>query len=304
MNIITKTNLPGLTLLARGKVRELYDFGDHLLMVATDRLSAFDVVFSQGIPNKGKALTQLSIFWFQLLEEMGFKHHFITADTKNILKLAKEQGADLSDCVNQFEGRCMVVQKLKILPVECIVRGYIVGSGWKDYQKTGAVCGIKLPDDLELCEQLPTPIFTPSTKAEHGNHDENISFNQMIEIVGEEIALKMKELSIAVYNAAANYASKYGILIADTKFEIGLDQENNLVLADEVLTPDSSRFWSVDNYQIGRNQSSFDKQIVRDYIETTDWNKEPPAPKLPTEIITKTTEKYNEVVNLLTTNLV
>jgi phosphoribosylaminoimidazole-succinocarboxamide synthase len=272
----------------RGKVRDMYDLGDRLLMVATDRLSAFDWVFPNGVPDRGRVLTQISRFWF---ETLGERHHMLSTDLADV---------DLPPDANraELEGRSMLCRKTQPAPIECVVRGYLVGSGWKDYQQTGAVCGIRLPAGLQLCEKLPEPIFTPATKAQTG-HDENISFAQAAEMVGEADAAELRERSLALYRRGAEYAEKRGILLADTKFEWGrIDGE--WILIDEALTPDSSRFWPADQYKPGRNQPSFDKQFVREYLETTAWDKNSPPPPLPDEIIRKTREKYIEAYERLT----
>lgn len=295
---LLSTDLPGVTLLNRGKVRDVYAVDDaRLLFVATDRISAFDVVMPNGIPDKGRVLTQISLFWFQQLQNLVHSHqvrnHLISANVgvyPSYLKAFRDQ----------LEGRSMLVKKLSMVPVECIVRGYLAGSGWKEYQKSGTVCGIKLPEGLRESDQLPEPIFTPSTKAENG-HDINISPAEATRIVGERLARQMEETSLAIYKAAAEYARNRGIIIADTKFEFGIDTGGgNLVLADEVLTPDSSRFWDIKKYEPGRSQESFDKQYLRDYLETLDWNKEPPAPTLPDEVVQMTRAKYLEAYLRLT----
>ncbi len=280
-------NLP---LVHKGKVRDIYNVDDqHLLFVTTDRLSAFDVVFNQTIPNKGRVLTQVSNFWFEKTKNI-VPNHLSKVCLSEVLN---------DDQVAQLEGRAIVVKKLKPLPVEAIVRGYLIGSGWKDYQASGSVCGIDLPKDLQMASKLPKALFTPSTKAAVGDHDENIDFAQTVKLLGKEMAEQVKDTAIALYQFASDYALKRGIIIADTKFEFGLDQNNCLTLMDEALTPDSSRFWSRDGYQIGSSPKSFDKQIVRDYLETLDWDKTPPAPTLPQSIINKTAQKYQQVQNLL-----
>lgn len=297
-NPLLQTDLPGISLVSRGKVRDVYAIDDaRLLFVATDRISAFDVVMPNGIPDKGKVLTQISLFWFQRLRDVVrsqiVRNHLISANTS-------VYPSKLKPFQSQLDGRSMLVRRLKIVPIECIVRGYLAGSGWKEYQKSGTVCGIKLPEGLRESDKLPQPIFTPSTKAESG-HDMNISPAQAAEIVGQRIARQLEELSLALYQAAADYARMRGIIIADTKFEFGIDVDGgNIVLADEVLTPDSSRFWDVETYEPGRPQDSFDKQFVRDYLETLDWNKEPPGPVLPDEVVEKTRAKYLEAYQRLT----
>ena len=284
MEIVTKTDLP-LKAFSRGKVRDTYELpGGNLLMVASDRLSAFDVVFPDGIPCKGKVLTQLSLFWFQKLSSVVDNH------------LISDQPPD--GLPSYLQGRTMVVKRVKIIPLECVVRGYMAGSGWKDYQKTGEICGIKLPPGLKNASRLPQPIFTPSTKAEKG-HDENIGEESARKAVGDETFEKVRELSLAIYAAAADYARTRGIILADTKFEFGM-HNGKIILADEVLTPDSSRYWPAASYKEGVSPPSYDKQFVRDYLETTSWGKKPPAPALPAEVIKKTTDKYVEAYETLT----
>jgi phosphoribosylaminoimidazole-succinocarboxamide synthase len=271
-------------------VRDIFDLGDKLLFVASDRISAFDVVLPQGIPDKGAVLAQTSVFWFGRMEGV-IANHLISADPADF----PEELAPYSDVLR---GRSMLVRKAEVLPVECVVRGYIAGSGWKDYRSSGAVCGIKLPEGMRESEMLPEPIFTPATKEETG-HDMNISFTEMEGIVGSEMAGRLRDVSIEIYSRARDYAAERGIIIADTKFEFGLSS-GQLLLIDEVLTPDSSRFWPADRYEPGRGQPSYDKQYVRDYLETLDWDKTPPAPDLPDEIVTRTREKYLEAYRLLT----
>jgi len=286
------TEIPALSLVTRGKVRDIYNVDEaRLLFVATDRISAFDVIMPNGIPDKGRVLTQISLFWFEKLRAIA-KNHLITADVRTYPPI-------LRPYADQLEGRSMLVRRVQIQPIECIVRGYLSGSGWKEYQKNGSVCGIKLPSGLRESDKLPEPIFTPSTKAESG-HDQNISLPQAALIVGERLALQLQETSIKLYQAAADYARTRGIIIADTKFEFGLDAGGNLILADEVLTPDSSRFWDAATYEPGRAQDSFDKQFVRDYLETLDWKKEPPGPVLPDEVVEGTHAKYLEAYQRLT----
>jgi phosphoribosylaminoimidazole-succinocarboxamide synthase len=286
---LLQIELPGIKKIKSGKVREVFDLGDRLLFVATDRISAFDCVMPNGIPRKGEVLTQISDFWFNQTATFQQNH------------LLSKPGDPLPDRLKPYENtlrrRSMIVKKAKPLVIECVVRGYVAGSGWKDYQKTQAICGIKLPAGLQESAELPEPIFTPATKAETG-HDENISFEEAIRLLGADIAEQAKSASLKIYNFAREYARKRGIIIADTKFEFGL-YEGNLLLIDEVLTPDSSRFWPTDKYQPGRSQPSFDKQFVRDYLETLDWNKQPPAPALPPEIVRKTQEKYLEAFERL-----
>jgi phosphoribosylaminoimidazole-succinocarboxamide synthase len=288
--VLLRTDFPELELWAGGKVRDIYRVdNDRLLFIATDRISAFDYVLATGIPLKGKVLTQLSLFWFEFLEDLVHSH-LVTADVG-------QYPATLQPRANQLRGRSMLVTKADMVAVECVVRGYLSGSGWKDYQKTGAVCGIQLPAGLRDSDKLPQPIFTPASKAQTG-HDENISFDDMVKRVGPELSEKLRDLSLKIYQKAADYALTKGIIIADTKFEFGLTA-GGIVLADEVLTPDSSRFWPADRYQPGRAQDSFDKQYVRDYLEKIQWNKQPPAPALPADVTARTTEKYVEAYRRL-----
>jgi phosphoribosylaminoimidazole-succinocarboxamide synthase len=287
-----ETNLKSLPLLNRGKVRDVYGVGeDHLLIVTTDRLSAFDVILPDPIPGKGAVLTAVSNFWFERTADLVPNH--LAAMT---LEAAVPDAAERAE----IEGRAIVVRKLKALPVEAIVRGYLIGSGWKDYQKTGAVCGIALPAGLRMADKLPEPIYTPSTKAAVGDHDENIDFDKTVELLGEVLAKQVRDVSLAIYTSCAAYALERGIIIADTKFEFGLDNNGGLVLIDEVLTPDSSRFWPADSYQPGSSPASFDKQYVRDYLETLDWDKTAPGPSLPSDVIEKTADKYREAQQRLT----
>jgi phosphoribosylaminoimidazole-succinocarboxamide synthase len=289
---ILKTELDGLKLLRRGKVRDIYDMGENLLIVSTDRISAFDCVMPNGIPNKGKVLTQLAKFWFDMTKDI-VPNHIISCDVDDYPEEAKKH-ADV------LKGRSMRVKKADMQEVECIVRGYLAGSGWKDYQNTGKVCGIALPEGLKQAEKLPKVIFTPSTKAASG-HDENISEEKMMEIVGEELGTKLRDTSIAIYEKALAHAESRGIILADTKFEFGKIGDD-LLLIDEILTPDSSRFWPMDGYQVGSSPQSFDKQFVRDYLETLDWDKTPPAPELPPDIVAKTEAKYLEAFERITGN--
>jgi phosphoribosylaminoimidazole-succinocarboxamide synthase len=290
-SVLLQTDFPDLELFASGKVRDLYQLGaDHLLFVATDRISAFDFVLATGIPNKGRVLTQISLFWFDFLKDL-VPNHLVTADVSRF-------PAEVQKYSSQLRGRSMMVRRAEMFPVECVVRGHLSGSGWKEYKATGSVCGIKLPSGLRESEQLPEPIFTPATKATTG-HDENISFEQMSKLVEPEDARQLRELSLAIYNKAANYARQKGIIIADTKFEFGRTAAG-ITLADEVLTPDSSRFWPADKYEPGMSQQSFDKQYVRDYLEEIHWNKQPPAPALPAEVARRTSEKYVESYRRLT----
>ena len=287
-----QSDIKSLRLRHRGKVRDIYDVDDrHMLIVTTDRLSAFDVVLSDPIPGKGAVLTAMSNFWFNRMRHV-MPNQLTDVPLERVLKDPAER--------RQVEGRAVVVRKLRALPVEAIVRGYIVGSGWKEYQKSGTVCGIRLPAGLKEADRLPEPIFTPSTKADVGQHDENISFETAAEILGRDVADKVKNASISLYKECAAYALTRGIIIADTKFEFGLDEKGTLMLIDEVLTPDSSRFWPADQYRPGANPPSFDKQYVRDYLESLGWNKKAPAPKLPPEVIAKTAEKYREALMRLT----
>ncbi len=290
-NVLLRTDIPELELYASGKVRDVYRVdNEHLLFVATDRISAFDYVLATGIPNKGKVLTQLSLFWFDLLRDM-VPNHLVTADVERypaVLRPYKEQ----------LRGRSMLVVRADMVAIECVVRGYISGSAWKEYKQSGGVCGISLPSGLRESDQLPEPIFTPATKALSG-HDENISFERMAQQAGPALSRELRELSLKIYQTAADYARQRGIIIADTKFEFGRTA-GGLVLADEVLTPDSSRFWAADTYAPGSAQNSFDKQYVRDYLEEIRWNKQPPAPVLPAEVALKTSEKYLEAYRRLT----
>ena len=287
-----ESSIKSLPLLGRGKVRDMYAVGsDRLLIVTTDRLSAFDVVLPDPIPDKGRVLNELSNFWFRKLGHVVPNHlDGVAPDT--VVKGAEEAA--------QVRGRSVVAKKLKPLPIEAVVRGYLIGSGWKDYQKTGAVCGIPLPKGLQQADKLPEVIFTPATKAEVGAHDENISFAQVEKMIGKDLAARVRDVSIRLYREAADFARERGIIIADTKFEFGTDAEGNLVLIDEALTADSSRFWPVDQYRPGSSPPSFDKQYVRDYLETLDWNKTPPAPRLPADVIARTSEKYREALHRLT----
>jgi phosphoribosylaminoimidazole-succinocarboxamide synthase len=280
---VLDTDLTSLRRLARGKVRDVYEDGDRLLIVATDRISAFDVILPTGIQGKGRVLTQMSIFWFDFLRGI-VPNHFLSTDTSMLPA--------------KFEGRSMWVRRAEMFPVECVARGYLAGSGWKDYQSNQAVCGIPLPAGLRESDRLPRPIYTPATKAQVG-HDENISFERTVEMVGAKTAARLRDLTLELYNRAADYARERGIIIADTKFEFGLIG-GEITLADEVLTPDSSRFWPADSYEPGRAQPSYDKQYVRDYLESLHWNKQPPAPALPVEVARRTSEKYREAYRALT----
>jgi len=288
--VLLQTDFKDLELFRRGKVRDVYDLGDELLVVSTDRISCFDVVLPNGIPHKGEVLTSISLFWFSLLTDVT-EHHLITADVKRYPK-------EIQKYASQLQCRSMLVKKTKALPVECIVRGYLAGSGWKEYAQTGAVCGIDLPEGLLESSQLPQIIFTPSTKAEEG-HDQNVHQGYVDKLIGAQMSKKIADLSIAIYKKAADYALSRGIIIADTKFEFGL-LGDRVILIDEVLTPDSSRFWPRDLYKPGQGQPSFDKQFVRDYLESLDWDKKPPAPGLPDDIIERTSRKYLDAYRLLT----
>jgi phosphoribosylaminoimidazole-succinocarboxamide synthase len=289
--VLMRAEFPELELFASGKVRDIYQVGiDHLLFVASDRISAFDYVLATGIASKGHVLTQISLFWFDFLKEV-VPNHLVTADVERYPEEVKPYRAQLA-------GRSMLVRRAEMFPIECVVRGYLAGSGWKDYQATGAVCGIPLPAGLRESEELPEAIFTPATKATTG-HDENISFEAMCRLVDPEDARRLRDLSLAIYRRAADYARRQGIIIADTKFEFGRTAEG-ITLADEVLTPDSSRFWPADQYRPGMPQQSFDKQYVRDYLEHIRWNKQPPAPALPAEVAQKTSKKYIEAYRRLT----
>ena len=291
MSAVYESNLKSLRKIGKGKVRDIYAVdGDKMMIVVSDRLSAFDVVLSDPIPDKGRVLNELANFWFGKLGHV-VPNHLTGIDPESVVKGEEEKA--------QVRGRAIVVKKLKALPVEAVVRGYIIGSGWKDYQKTGAICGIALPKGLQQAQKLAEPIFTPATKAESG-HDENISFERMGEIVGQDTARKIRDISIRLYKEASDFAATKGIIIADTKFEFGLDDKGNVVLIDEVLTADSSRFWPADQYSVGVSPPSYDKQFVRDYLETLDWDKTPPAPKLPADVIARTSAKYREALEKLT----
>ena len=285
------SHIKSLPLLHSGKVREIYDIDDkHMLIVTTDRISAFDVIMPTPIPGKGAILNEVTQFWLHRLSHI-IPNHLSDLKLEDVLPDEKERA--------EVAGHAMVVKKLKALPIEAIVRGYIIGSGWKDYQATGAICGIQLPEGLQLADKLPEPIYTPSTKAAVGAHDENIDYTQSVELLGEELARQVRDVSLALYKEAADYALQRGIIIADTKFEFGLDEDGRLTLIDEVLTPDSSRFWPKDQYAPGSSPVSFDKQFVRDYLETLDWDKTAPGPELPEDIVKKTAEKYEQAKQLL-----
>lgn len=288
--MILETSLGDVELVGRGKVRDIYSLGDQLLIVASDRISAFDYILATGIPDKGRVLTQLSIFWFDFLKDVT-PTHFLTANVDEYPEV-------LQPYRDQLEGRSMLVKKARMMDVECVARGYLSGSGWKEYRAQRSVCGIALPDGLVESDRLPEPLFTPATKAQSG-HDENIPFARVEEMVGAEVAARLRDRTLAIYRKASDYAATRGLILADTKFEFGF-VDGELVLADEVLTPDSSRFWPADGYRPGGAQPSFDKQYVRDYLERIGWNKQPPAPALPADVAERTSEKYKEAYRLLT----
>lgn len=288
--VIRETNIENLELIGRGKVRDIYAIDDdHMLIITTDRLSAFDVVFEQGIPDKGRLLTEVSNFWFARSGDI-VRNHLTDLNLQDYLS---------ADDYQLLKSRSIIVRRLKTLPVEAIVRGYVIGSGWKDYQATGEICGIPLPAGLQQAAKLPEPIFTPSTKAAVGDHDINVSFKDTVNLIGEDKANQIKQISIQLYKMASAYALKRGIIIADTKFEFGVDANDEIVLIDEILSPDSSRYWPADSYRPGISPPSYDKQFIRDYLETLDWDKTPPAPQLPQEIIDKTRQKYQDVHDIL-----
>ena len=289
---VLETNMPTLNMVNRGKVRDIYDLGEHLLLVTSDRLSAFDVIMNEGIPKKGQVLNQISIFWFKRMADI-IPNHIVATEVSDF-------PAATHAYRDQLEGRSMLVKKARPLPIECIVRGDVSGSGWKEYQQQGSICGITLPEDLVESSRLEKPIFTPSTKAELGAHDENISFDEAVKLCGREIADRVSEISIEIYSRARDFAWDKGIIIADTKFEFGIMDDGSLLWIDEALSPDSSRFWPKASYQPGGPQPSFDKQFVRDYLETLDWNKQAPPPPLPDEIVAKTSEKYQDALFQLT----
>jgi phosphoribosylaminoimidazole-succinocarboxamide synthase len=292
MSALHESNLTSLKFLHRGKVRDLYEVdADHLLIVQTDRLSAFDVILPTPIPGKGEVLTAVSNFWFKKLANV-IPNHLSGIDPESVVKTEAEKA--------QVRGRAFVTKKLKPLPIEAIVRGYLVGSGWKDYKKTGTLCGLQLPAGMQEAQKLPQVLFTPSTKAAAGEHDENISFEEAKKLLGADMAEQVKNATVALYTQAAEYALTRGIIIADTKFEFGTDKAGKLYLIDEALTPDSSRFWPADQYKVGTNPPSFDKQFVRDWLETSGWNKQPPAPVVPADVLQKTADKYREAQRLLT----
>ena len=290
---LLETSIPDLKLHGRGKVRDIYAVGDDLLLVATDRISAFDYVLGSGIPDKGKVLTQLSAFWFERMGSL-VPHHMKTMNVD-------EYPAEARRYADQLQGRSMLCRRTRPVPIECVARGYLSGSGWKEYQQTGSVCGVKLPAGLRESDRLPEPIFTPATKATTG-HDENISFDEMAKLTGEPMAARLRDLTLSIYKKAADYARTRGIIIADTKLEFGT-VSGEIVLADEVLTPDSSRFWPLDTYEPGRAQPSYDKQYVRDYLESIHWNKQPPAPALPEDVAQRTSDKYKDAYRELTGNV-
>ena len=285
--------IQNLDLVAQGKVRDIYAIDeDHLLLVTSDRMSAFDVVLPNPIPKKGQVLTELSLFWFEQTESIVTNHLSNNFLIEDVIQNQSE--------IDYFKKRSMVVKRLHPLPIEAVVRGYLIGSGWKDYQANGSVCGIKLEDNLQMAAQLPEPIYTPATKAEFGEHDENISYATTVDILGESLAQRVKDLALTIYNYGVQHARERGIIIADTKFEFGLDENDKLYLIDEVLTPDSSRFWAIEDYQLGISPPSFDKQYLRDYLETLDWDKTAPGPELPPEIIENTAAKYKSAYDIIT----
>jgi len=290
-DIVLESNLPGLKMVNRGKVRDIYDLGEHLLIVTSDRLSAFDVIMNEGIPKKGQVLNQISIFWFSQMADI-IQNHIIATEVSDF-------PASTHAYRDQLEGRSMLVKKARPLPVECIVRGYVSGSGWKEYQQQGSICGIVLPENLLESAQLPEPIFTPSTKAAVGDHDENIPFGKAEELLGVELARKVRELALSVYKRGAEEAAGKGIIIADTKMEFGL-LDDEVILIDELLTPDSSRFWPAASYRVGESQQSLDKQYIRDYLLTLDWDQTDPGPELPPEVVAETGRRYREILDILT----
>ncbi len=288
---VAESNLKDLELIHRGKVRDVYAIDEqHLLMIATDRVSAFDVVFEQTLPGKGQLLTEVALFWFDHFKDQP--NHLVDLKLEDVLTDPEEYA--------QAKGRTMVCKRLRALPIEAVVRGHIIGSGWNDYKNTGAICGHQLPSGLEIAQKLDTPIFTPATKADVGDHDENIDFARTVDLIGQSLAEQVRETAISLYQRAASYAAKRGIIIADTKFEFGLDGNDQLVLMDEVLTPDSSRFWPAEQWTPGKNPPSFDKQVLRDYLNTLDWDKTAPGPQLPSDILTATLARYQEARDILT----
>lgn len=291
-DVLFESNIPDLKLLAKGKVRDIYDLNDnHLLIVTTDRLSAYDVVMSEPVPNKGRILTGISNFWFKMMEDIIPNH---------LTDIAIEKYIHDKNLIKQLDGRAIVVKKLKPLPIEAVARGYLIGSGWRDYQKTGTVCGISIQKNLQQAQKLPKTIFTPATKAASGDHDENIDFTVTCQLIGEDLAKSVRDITTRIYERAAHYANARGIIIADTKFEFGLDEDNNLFIIDEMLTPDSSRFWPKSDYVLGTSPPSYDKQFLRDYLDTLTWNKQSPGPKLPQSILEKTYTKYQQAYDILT----
>jgi phosphoribosylaminoimidazole-succinocarboxamide synthase len=291
-NVLFETSIPNLPLIGRGKVRDIYSVDDkHLLIVTTDRLSAYDVVLPDPIPGKGEVLTRISLFWFRMMADII---------DNQLTELTVDDVVDDKETCDLIRNQALVVKRLKPLPVEAVVRGYLIGSGWRDYLDTGQVCGIDLPKGMQQAEKLPETLFTPAYKAEAGEHDENISFDKVVELIGENLAKRVRDVSIEIYERAAAYARERGIIIADTKFEFGLDDEGRLHIIDEVLTPDSSRFWPMDEYKVGTSPPSFDKQFVRDYLDTLDWDKTPPGPELPAEVLEGTAAKYKEALQRMT----
>ncbi len=291
-DVLFESSIPELPLLGRGKVRDIYSIDDdHLLIVTTDRLSAYDVVMPDPIPGKGHVLTQISLFWFRMMADII---------DNQLTDLAVDDVVKDPETREQLRGRSLVVKRLKPLPIEAVVRGYLIGSGWRDYLETGQVCGIDLPKGLKLAQKLPQPLFTPASKAAAGDHDENISFDAVVDLIGEKLAQRVRDVSIEIYERAAAYALERGIIIADTKFEFGLDDEGRLHIIDEALTPDSSRFWPVDGYEVGISPPSFDKQFVRDYLDTLDWDKTAPGPELPADVLQQTGDKYREALKRMT----
>ncbi|NCF74585.1 MAG: phosphoribosylaminoimidazolesuccinocarboxamide synthase [Gammaproteobacteria bacterium] len=291
-DVLFETSIPDLPLIGRGKVRDIYSVDDHhLLIVTTDRLSAYDVVMPDPIPGKGEVLTRISLFWFRMMADII---------ANQLTELSVDDVISDKTICNSLRKQSLVVKRLKPLPIEAVVRGYLIGSGWRDYLDTGQVCGIDLPEGMQQAEKLPQTLFTPASKAEAGDHDENISFAQVVDLIGEKLATRVRDVSIQIYERAAAYALERGIIIADTKFEFGLDEEGRLHLIDEVLTPDSSRFWPIDEYEVGTSPPSFDKQFVRDYLDTLDWDKTAPGPDLPTELLDQTAAKYREALDRMT----
>ena len=291
-DVLFESSIPELPLLGRGKVRDIYNIDDnHLLIVTTDRLSAYDVVLPDPIPGKGHVLTQISLFWFRMMADI-IDNQLTNLTVDDVVKDPEAR--------EQLRGRSLVVKRLKPLPIEAVVRGYLIGSGWRDYLETGEVCGIDLPKGLKLAQKLPQPLFTPASKAAAGDHDENISFDAVVDLIGEKLAKQVRDVAIQIYERAAAYALERGIIIADTKFEFGLDDEGRLHIIDEALTPDSSRFWPVDGYEVGISPPSFDKQFVRDYLDTLDWDKTAPGPELPADVLQQTGDKYREALKRMT----